>query len=76
MKNRNVAFCLWISLAFATSGCALFGEKIAEEVANVIDDYCSESQAQRAIYRDQVNAALAAEGHQISVSCAGDTPGL
>lgn len=76
MKNRNVAFCLGISLAFATSGCTLFGEKIASEVANVIDDYCQESQAQRAIYRDQVNAELAAEGHQISISCAGDAPSL
>ena len=74
MVKKRFVFCLSIGLAFATPGCALFGEKIADEVANVIDDYCKESQAQRAIYRDQVNAALAAEGHRISVTCAGDTP--
>ena len=76
MSKRIVAVFFWISIGFATSGCTLFGEKIAGEVANAIGDYCQESQAQRAIYRDQVNAELAADGHQISISCAGDTPSL
>ena len=77
--REKIEVVFWLGLfgiliAFATSSCTLFGDRIASEVANVIDDYCQESQAQRAIYRDQVNAELAAEGHRISISCAGDTP--
>ncbi len=53
-------------------GCALLGEPIAEKVADVIDDYCKEPLSARQVYRDTVNRELAAEGHSVSVTCAGD----
>ena len=56
----------------AVSGCSIFGEKIAGEVANAIDDYCKEPQNQREVYRDAINDELAADGHSISVTCSGD----
>lgn len=62
-----------ISIAVFISACALFGDKIAGEVANVIEDYCKEPQQARELYRDTINAELAAAGHTISVTCAGDT---
>lgn len=64
---------LAISLALLISGCSIFGDKIAEEVARGIDDYCKEPQQARELYRAQVNAELAQDGHSITVVCAGDT---
>ena len=64
---------LSVTLA-ALSGCSLFGEKVAEEVARAIDDYCKEPQQARELYRAQVNEQLADKGHEIIVSCNGDLP--
>lgn len=59
--------------AFMLSGCSIFGEKIAGEVASVIDDYCKEPQQAREVYRASINAELAQDGHAILVTCAGDS---
>lgn len=63
---------LAILLTVAISGCSLLGGPIAEKVAGVIDDYCTEPLSARELYRDTVNQELAAEGHSIEVRCAGD----
>lgn len=66
------SFLFAMLLTFAMSGCALLGGPIAEKVADVIDDYCTEPFAARQLYRDTVNQELASEGHSIEVHCAGD----
>ena len=70
MKNA----LLVLFAALTLNGCALFGDKVAEEVARAIDDYCKEPQQARELYRSQVNAALEADGHEIIISCNGDLP--
>ena len=59
-------------LAALLSGCTLFGDPIAEKVADVIDRYCDEPFSQRQVYRETVNLELAGEGHSIDVTCNGD----
>lgn len=68
MKNL-----ILLGLLAALGACSIFGEKIAGEVANVIEDYCKEPQQARELYRDTINAELLAKGHSIAVTCAGDT---
>lgn len=63
----------FVGIGFAfVAGCQLLGAPIAEKVADVVDDYCKEPFGARQLYRDTVNSELAAEGHSIEVSCAGD----
>ena len=64
-----------IVLAFVISGCSVFGQRISEEVADVVDKYCEEPQNAREVYREQVNAELSQYGHSIQVTCAGDSDG-
>lgn len=59
-------------LTLSLGACSLLGGPIAEKVADVVDDYCSEPFAARQLYRDTVNEELSAEGHSIEVKCAGD----
>ena len=61
-----------LALAALASGCSLLGQPIAEKVADVVDTYCDEPLSARQVYRETVNAELAAEGHSIEVTCAGD----
>lgn len=71
--SRTIAACAILFYTLASIGaCALIGQPIAEEVAKVIDDYCQEPFSARQVYRDTVNRELAANGHSISVTCAGD----
>ena len=63
---------LTIAVAMLIGACTLFGEPIAEKVADVIDRYCEEPYSQRQVYRETVNAELAGEGHAIDVTCNGD----
>lgn len=63
---------LLLTTAIALGGCTLFGEPIAEKVADVVDRYCEEPYSQRLVYRETVNAELAGEGHSIDVTCNGD----
>jgi uncharacterized protein YceK len=50
------------------AGCATVAEKIAEGVTV----YCVHPLPYRLIYRNTVNAQLAATGHKVHVHCAGD----
>ena len=63
-----------VLLSLSLAGCALLGGPVAEKVAGVIDKYCEEPQRARELYRETINAELAAEGHSILVVCSGDTP--
>lgn len=61
-----------ILLALTLSGCGLFGE-VTEKVVDVVDEYCTRSTFQeRQVIRDNINNALDAKGHSITVTCAGD----
>jgi hypothetical protein len=53
---------------FTISGCAA----INENVVRGVNAYCAEPFVSRQQYRDIVNAALADNGHSISVHCEGD----
>lgn len=53
-------------------GCSIFGEPVAEKVADAIDRYCEEPQGQRLVYRDYIQAELDGEGHSVVVTCQGD----
>lgn len=52
-------------------GCALFGE-LADQVAGAAREYCKLPYAERLVVRETVNSALAADGHSIVLTCAGD----
>lgn len=52
--------------------CTLFGDPVAEKVADAIDSYCNEPLNARQVYRDAINDKLAEHGHRIEVTCAGD----
>lgn len=55
------------------AGCSVVGEPIAEEVASVVTKYCErEPYNARQLYRQTINAELAAAGHSIQVDCSGD----
>lgn len=62
-------------LIAGAGGCAVIGDQVADEVAGAVSTYCEEPQNARALYREVVNAELAAEGHTIVVTCAGDDSG-
>ena len=72
--NKCKLFLFAVVMGITTSGCELLGAPIAEKVADVVDEYCQEPQFAREVYRSTVNAQLAADGHSIAVSCAGDLP--
>lgn len=64
---------LMICSLAALGACSIVGEPIAGEVANVITEYCEREPYQaRTLYRDTINAELAGDGHDITVTCAGD----
>lgn len=67
-------FLLVALASFLIGGCSLLGDPVAEKVAGVIDKYCDEPQGARDLYRATINEELSAEGHTITVVCAGDTP--
>ena len=67
MKNL-----VMLALAVLISACSIFGEPAAEKVADAIDKYCEEPFSQREVYRETVNRNVAAEGHAILITCAGD----
>ena len=56
-----------------TSSCTLFAG-VSDNVAKAIDRYCDEPQAERQLVRAEVNRALRAQGHTVTVTCAGDVP--
>ena len=59
-------------LAALLGGCSIFGDPIAEKVADAVDRYCEEPFSQRQVYRETINAELAGEGHSVTVTCNGD----
>lgn len=75
LSCRPVQITLWATVAIAgaiVSGCALFGSGLADQVADAVGEYCKQPYAARLIVRETVNAALAADGHSIVLTCAGD----
>ena len=57
----------------ALSGCGIFAG-IGEKVADGVDEYCTRSTFQeRMLIRDSVNNELAAKGHSVQITCAGDS---
>lgn len=61
--------------ALLISGCSVFGEPVAEKVAEAVDRYCEEPFNARQVVRETVNAQLQEQGHEVSVTCAGDPAG-
>lgn len=66
MKTLLVSACLIMT------GCTLFGEPIAEKVADGVSKYCTEPYSQRLVYYEYINRELETKGHHIAVVCAGD----
>ena len=60
---------------FFLSGCAVFDSfqgDLAEGVADIIAEYCAETDLDaRQQFRDDINARLADGGHSIEVTCGG-----
>lgn len=61
-----------VTLILVAGGCALFGSGLADQVADAVGEYCKQPYAARLVVRETVNAALAADGHSIVLTCAGD----
>ena len=61
-----------LTLILTLSGCALLGQPVAEKVAKAVDTYCEEPYQARQLYRRTVNGELAAAGHSVVITCAGD----
>ena len=60
------------SLSLAVlSGCA-FAQRGADQLAKGVRIYCDEPYQARLVVRDTVNRSLAADGHSVTVTCAGD----
>lgn len=54
------------------SGCGVLAPRTTEAVTKAVNLYCDEPAAARQLYRDTINTALAADGHTITLTCAGD----
>lgn len=75
---KKTILILGAALLPMLAGCSLFGDEIAEEVADGVDRYCGEPLDARELYRSRINAQLAAEpggGVSITVVCEGDPTG-
>ena len=66
---RLILFVLLIIASL--SGCA-FVAPAADKIADGVRIYCQEPANSRAIVRDTINRELAADGHSVRVTCAGD----
>lgn len=62
-----------LTLAALTSGCSIFGDRVASKVADGIDKYCEEPLQARELYRTLINEELSREGHSVAVTCNGDS---
>lgn len=71
MKTRR--FAVLVIAATMSAGCSLVAP-VTERVAQAVDRYCEEPRSARLVYRETINAQLAAHGHSVAVTCAGDTP--
>ena len=67
-----IAVTALLGVFLIVGGCTLFGQPIADKVADAIDSYCNEPLYARQVYRDAINDELADDGHRIEVTCAGD----
>jgi hypothetical protein len=77
MDGRKIGLLVLLVVLAACNlpGCSLVGKPIAEEVADVVSEYCEREPLQaRELYRASINDELADRGHSVSVRCAGDPP--